>query len=129
MKFKLILITSLLLLPSSIALADEGNANKTNSSNDMEMFMNEGSSHEGHTMNSEEQGNTTNETGSTAHNESGAGKEGGHNHSEQDIKETPPNYKVLSVFGAINLLFLVIGFWNKRIRKRGKIDVTTGQKA
>ncbi len=109
----------LLLLPGSIVLADEGTVDKTDSSKDMEMFMN--GSHEGHMMN--------NKTGNSAHNESSTDEEGGHNHSEQNLKETPPNYNVLSVFGAINLVFLVIGFWNKRIRKRGKIDVNTGQKA
>ncbi|WP_141432569.1 hypothetical protein [Bacillus sp. 03113] len=125
MKLKLMLIISLLLLPSSIVSADEGHSNKTDVSKDMEMFMNgehnDGNSHEGHSMNSGGQEHSTNESGS--------GEEVGHSHSKQNIKETPPNYKALSVFGAINLLFLVIGFWNKKLRKKVKLDVNTGQKA
>lgn len=38
--------------------------------------------------------------------------EGGHGHSGPVI-ETPPNWGVLGAFGAVNLLFVLIGIWNK----------------
>ena len=62
----------------------------------------------------------------STHNETST--EGGHGHGGEVIEETPPNYTVLSVFGAINLSFLVVGLWNKRIRKKVELDVNAGKK-
>ncbi|MEW9668138.1 hypothetical protein [Ammoniphilus sp. 3BR4] len=35
------------------------------------------------------------------------------------VVETPPNYKVLGTFGAINLVFILIGIWNKLLKRKG----------
>lgn len=35
------------------------------------------------------------------------------------VVETPPNFKVLGSFGAVNLSFILIGIWNKWIRRKG----------
>ncbi|NHC40137.1 hypothetical protein G6549_09150 [Bacillus sp. MM2020_1] len=40
------------------------------------------------------------------------------------VVETPPNYKVLGTYGAVNLLFILIGVWNKWFRRKG--DVING---
>lgn len=42
-------------------------------------------------------------------------------HSEQILNEKPPNKLVLGVFGLINLIFLLIGVWNKWL-KRKKVE-------
>jgi len=118
-KLKFLVLTALLLLPVSFAQADEGHSHSNNLSEDIKMFMNDeqsvGGSHEGHSMTSEEEGNN-----SSTHDESSNG--GGHGHGGEVI-ETPPNYKVLSVFGAINLSFIVIGLWNKRWRRKVELNV------
>jgi DNA mismatch repair ATPase MutL len=36
------------------------------------------------------------------------------------VVETPPNYKVLGSYGAVNLSFILIGVWNKWFRRKGK---------
>ncbi len=46
--------------------------------------------------------------------------ESGNNH-EQVIEERPPNMKVLGTFGAINLIFILIGIWNKWLRKKKEV--------
>jgi hypothetical protein len=139
-------IVLLLLLPASYALADGGHANKV--SEDAEMFMNEeqgeGVSHEGHTMTPEEHSemmDMTDMTDDSMHNDSDHGSsgddvsghndtnaEGSHGHGGEVIEETPPNYTVLSVFGFINLSFLAAGLWNKKLRKKVKLDVDAGKK-
>jgi hypothetical protein len=35
------------------------------------------------------------------------------------VVETPPNYKVLGSYGAVNLSFILIGVWNKWFRRKG----------
>lgn len=35
------------------------------------------------------------------------------------VVETPPNYKVLGTYGAVNLSFILIGVWNKWFRRKG----------
>ncbi|MGG1676454.1 hypothetical protein ACIFOT_11990 [Neobacillus sp. NRS-1170] len=42
--------------------------------------------------------------------------ESGHSHGP--VVETPPNYKVLGTYGAVNLAFIAIGIWNKWLRRR-----------
>jgi hypothetical protein len=34
----------------------------------------------------------------------------------------PPNYKVLGSYGAVNLLFILIGVWNKWFRRKGDLN-------
>jgi hypothetical protein len=38
------------------------------------------------------------------------------------VVEVPPNYKVLGTYGAVNLLFILIGVWNKWIRRKGDLN-------
>lgn len=143
MRMNIISLVLLLLLPASYALADEGHSNKV--SEDVEMFMNEeqgeGVSHEGHTMTPEEHSEMMDMTDGSVHNESDHGSsgeevsehndtnaEGSHGHGGKVIEETPPNYTVLSVFGVINLSFLAAGLWNKRLRKKVKLNVDAGKR-
>jgi hypothetical protein len=48
-----------------------------------------------------------------AHGEAEAGDHHG------PVVETPPNYKVLGSYGAVNLSFILIGVWNKWFRRKG----------
>lgn len=36
------------------------------------------------------------------------------------VVETPPNFIILGTFGAVNLGFILIGVWNKWIRRKGE---------
>ncbi|WML24922.1 hypothetical protein [Neobacillus sp. OS1-33] len=38
------------------------------------------------------------------------------------VVEVPPNYKVLGTYGAVNLLFILIGVWNKWFRRKGDLN-------
>jgi hypothetical protein len=58
-----------------------------------------------------EQGGSEHEEGSEHKTES----EGHHG----PVVETPPNYKVLGTYGAVNLSFIMIGVWNKWFRRKG----------
>jgi hypothetical protein len=51
-------------------------------------------------------------------NQSEAGHESEGHHGP--VVETPPNYKVLGTYGAINLSFIMIGVWNKWFRRKEK---------
>jgi hypothetical protein len=43
----------------------------------------------------------------------------GSGHEESGPKvDAPPNYKVLGTYGAVNLSFILIGIWNKWIRRK-----------
>jgi hypothetical protein len=53
------------------------------------------------------------------HSEGGLGEESGGHHGP--VVETPPNYKILGTYGAVNLSFILIGIWNKWFRRRGDI--------
>jgi len=37
---------------------------------------------------------------------------------EKPIKETPPNFKILGAYGAVNLVFILIGVWSKWFRRK-----------
>lgn len=128
MSLRIVAILGLLLFPASYAFADEGHSHENNLSEDIELFMNGEEStnngHDAHNMSPEEHSNMT-ETESSGHNDSGA--EGGHGHGTEVFVETPPNYTILSVFGAINLSFLVVGLVNKRFRKRVEINGNAGK--
>lgn len=76
----------------------------------------------------------TEESHSTENNDHGAENEGSHNseesehseeggHGTEEITESAPNYRVLTVFGLINLAFILIGVWNKLIKGRGNKHV------
>ncbi|MGC5326081.1 hypothetical protein [Brevibacillus sp. SYSU BS000544] len=75
----------------------------------------EGHSTEGHSTESGDHAGAGNEHSPTT-DEPAAG---GHGHGGP-VVETPPNWGVLSAFAAINLLFILIGIWNKwTVRKAG----------
>ena len=38
------------------------------------------------------------------------------------VVEVPPNYKVLGTYGAVNLLFILIGVWNKWFKRKGDLN-------
>lgn len=56
----------------------------------------------------------------------GMDMEGGSSGESHDhhasVVETPPNYKVLGTYGAVNLLFILIGVWNKWFRRKGDLN-------
>lgn len=52
------------------------------------------------------------------HDDSVSNEEGG-GHGHGDVKETQPNYKILGTYGAVNASFILIGIWNKWIRRKG----------
>ncbi|RDU37649.1 hypothetical protein DRW41_07345 [Neobacillus piezotolerans] len=64
----------------------------------------------------------------TGHSHEGGGAEGG-GHSHGPVTETPPNMKVLGTFGVINLLFILIGIWNKLSRRKGDEHGNPGKKS
>jgi hypothetical protein len=37
----------------------------------------------------------------------------------EPVKDTPANVKVLGTYGAVNLLFVLIGIWNTWFRRKG----------
>lgn len=123
MRLRIVIIMAILfLVPSSITSADEGHSHSNDLSDDIELFkggVESEDSHDEHNMSPEEHKNMT-ETESSGHDESSA--EGGHGHGNKVYVETPPNYTVLSVFGVINFSFLVIGLWNKKIRRKVETD-------
>jgi hypothetical protein len=45
----------------------------------------------------------------------------GSSHSHGPIVETPANVKVLGTFGAVNLAFILVGIWNKWLRREDEI--------
>lgn len=47
-------------------------------------------------------------------------EQGDHGHAEEKAVEEGPNFRILGTFGAINLSFLLMGVWNKRIRRKGE---------
>ena len=52
--------------------------------------------------------------------EEGSGAEAHDHHAA--VVEVPPNYKVLGSYGAVNLLFILIGVWNKWFRRKGDLN-------
>jgi hypothetical protein len=111
------------------AFADEGHSHNSNFKKAAEKFKNgsntnqedEGGDHSGHS-------NQTDDTSSSSHTKEGHGT--ADDHSGQDdggheseghhgpVVETPPNYKVLGTYGAVNLSFILIGVWNKWFRRK-----------
>jgi hypothetical protein len=45
----------------------------------------------------------------------------GSSHSHGPVVETPANVKVLGTFGAVNLAFILVGIWNKWLRREDEI--------
>jgi hypothetical protein len=74
--------------------------------------------HEEHQGTHEEEGHGTSKEHSyqdhSGQDEGGHESEGHHG----PVVETPPNYKVLGTYGAVNLSFILIGVWNKWFRRK-----------
>lgn len=64
-----------------------------------------------------------------AHHHFGSTSSGGHSHQPAPPVDSPPNYKVLGVFGMINLSFILIGAWQKFSRRKGNAHGHPGKKA
>lgn len=115
----------LLLAPVSNVFADEGHSHSKDLYDDIQSFKggerNIEGHHDEHNMSREEHNSMTGAESSDQDNFNSSA-EGGHSHGTQVYVETPPNYTVLSVFGAVNLSFLVLGLWNSRIRKKVNTD-------
>jgi hypothetical protein len=59
------------------------------------------------------------DTGASSHDD----LDSSHGHGEEQAGlDESPNYKVLGTFGAINFFFLLIGAWNKLIRRKCEND-------
>ncbi len=112
------LTAAFLLTFSSGVLAEENHPH--NHGNGHNITVDTTSSHEMPGMTSEQHQNMQSEGGlhSGAH-EITANEGHGEGHEMgEEIVETPPNWGVLSTFGAINLAFILIGIWNKWFKKK-----------
>ncbi|MFX3623324.1 MAG: hypothetical protein ACE3JP_04580 [Ectobacillus sp.] len=47
-----------------------------------------------------------------------SGSEGGEHSHGEPVVETPPNYQILGAFGTVNAGLLLIGLWNKWLRRK-----------
>jgi hypothetical protein len=121
------------------AIADEGHSHDSNIKQAAEKFTNgsntnqedEGENH-GHSNHSDTNLDSSSSSSDTEeegiHEEEGHGtsgdlsdkEEGGHESEGHHgpVVETPPNYKVLGTYGAVNLSFILIGVWNKWFRRK-----------
>ncbi|WP_053368228.1 hypothetical protein [Bacillus sp. FJAT-27245] len=99
--------------------ADAGHSHEQDVLNAAQKFRNGGkdSPHSGH-----ESGNKE----ATGHRHDGSS--GGGSHSHGPVTETPPNMKILGTFGGINLVFILIGIWNKWSRRKGDEHGNSGKK-
>jgi hypothetical protein len=113
--------------------ADEGHSHDSNFKKAAEKFKNgsntnqedEGGGHAGHSNQTDENHDSTSSSShtegdhGTSDNHSGH-EEGGHESEGHHgpVVETPPNYKVLGTYGAVNLSFILIGVWNKWFRRK-----------
>ncbi|MEH7439256.1 hypothetical protein V7182_17415 [Neobacillus drentensis] len=77
----------------------------------MDMDHGSGSDHEG--MDMDEGSGTDME---------GMDMEGGSHGHHEPVVETPPNYKILGTYGAVNLVFILMGIWNKWFRRKGGVN-------
>lgn len=122
------IVAVLFFLPSNYVFADEGHSHSTE---EKEITHEDHGTEHAHQEETETV-ETENNQEKSIHEEHGVNEkeaisEGGHGHSLANVVETPPNLPVLSVFGALNLSFLIVGLWNKRFRKR--VNDNAGKKA
>jgi hypothetical protein len=96
---------------------------------DLRAFADEGHSHDAkmdhETMNKDEM--KMNHEGMDMEHSSGSDMEGmdmdgGNQNHHGQVVESPPNYKVLGTYGAVNLLFILIGIWNKWFKRKGDVN-------
>lgn len=62
----------------------------------------------------------TNHSSGNTEDTEGEHEEGADEGHHGPVVETPPNYKVLGTYGALNFSFILIGVWNKWFRRKGK---------
>lgn len=99
------------------ALADEGHSHDQSVKNAAEKFKN-GSTDASQTS-SDDHATMEGMDHESGGNDQATHEEGG-GHSHGEVVETPPNYKVLGTYGAVNLSFVMIGIWNKWFRRKEK---------
>lgn len=121
------------------AFADEGHSHESNIKQAAEKFKNGSNTNQenesgdhGHSNQTDANHDSTSSSSHTederTHEEEGHGTsddqsgqvEGGHESEGHHgpVVETPPNYKVLGTFGAVNLSFILMGVWNKWFRRK-----------
>lgn len=115
-----------LLLFSGTAFADEQKKNDGHSDGHGTTQVQPTSEAGSHNMTTEEHQNVApddhqnmNMTPDEHQNMNGGAEQSGGHGGHEDVVETPPNLPVLGTFAAINGAFLLVGIWNKWIRKKG----------
>nr|WP_263324867.1 hypothetical protein [Neobacillus sp. Marseille-Q6967] len=100
-------------------LADQGHSDGEDSHQESEDKHGEGTATSEHvdTDGHDEGNNEANHSSGDTEGEHEEGADEGHH---GPVVETPPNYKVLGTYGAVNFSFILIGVWNKWFRRKGK---------
>lgn len=134
MKFKIIAAAIIIIVFSSagMAMAASGTQNgKTNNSMPgMDMSGSSSSSMSGMDMNGSSSSSMSGMDMNGSSNSSMSGSNSADSMPGMDmgggpVKETPPNMKVLGTYGAVNLVFIIIGIWNKWFRRKGGLNVSS----
>jgi hypothetical protein len=101
------------------ASSDEGHNDHNSIKESVQKFKGRtGDEHAEHSDHSNSRQNSSEENSDGGHSEQGHEEDSGGHHGP--VVETPPNYKILGTFGAVNLSFIFIGVWNKWFRRRGE---------
>jgi hypothetical protein len=98
----------------STGAAEDGSHGKSTHSESGENHST-GTTEGGHEEGGHSEDEDSHSTGAT---EDGHEEDSGGHHGP--VVETPPNYKILGTYGAVNLSFILIGIWNKWFRRRGE---------
>lgn len=109
------------------ALADEGHEdnvkqateNFRNGTNEQEEQSKETNTHVEEEANPEHTDVHSEEAGTQSEEQETHGDDAGAEDHHAPVMETPPNYKVLGTYGAVNAAFIFIGIWNKWFRRKG----------
>jgi hypothetical protein len=110
------------------ALADEGHSHTPNLKQATENLKNSGSKSQDASSEGDDMEGMNHDSGTDMegmNHDSGTDMEGtgGETHDHHAaVVEVPPNYKVLGTFGAVNLSFILIGVWNKWVRRKGDLN-------
>jgi hypothetical protein len=121
------------------ALADEGHSHTPNLKQATENLKNSGSKSQDASSEGDDMEGMNHDSGTDMegmNHDSGTDMEGMNHDSGTDMEgsggethdhhavvvEVPPNYKVLGTFGAVNLSFILIGVWNKWVRRKGDLN-------
>jgi uncharacterized protein involved in copper resistance len=124
LNWRILIILSLVISLSGarVALATgehQKQENSTSTSQDMEGMDMSGDHGADHDM---EGMDMSGDHGSDGQDMEGMDMEGeGTGHGHEPVTETPPSVKVLGTFGAVNLAFILVGIWNKWLRREDEI--------